>query len=578
MKFFYKTIFMLLPVFCWSQQVEVNGAYSEEVRGKAFELTSDSQVTISGNAGIFGKGWETLLFYAWIIDTETREVVWHWLDEEGTIRRGDGGDDQDLFGLRAIDKKLQLEEGKYELYFGGGSAQNIAWKDRANDIDSFGDLMHVIFRSRRRTEYNQRYQRELGVVVSAPSLRPISLSDAISEKLESSIVAFTRTEENEKLEFGFTLTTKTNLDIYAVGEGERNEAFDYFWIYNAASQERVFEMSYKNSDYAGGASKNISTKRSINLEAGSYKVSYVTDDSHDYGGWNAIPPDDPEFWGVTIWPSSSTDATHVVEYKQPKTGTPLVDLSRVRNNELLSQGLRVNKEAEVLIVCYGEEGNRRDMVDYGWIINADTREIVWEMDSWDTEHAGGAEKNRWVKEKISLEPGNYVVYYSSDGSHAYRSWNSAKPREEEKWGIQVYPVNDSAIEKIEVVSPEDLKSESLIADISLVGNNEVIREQFEIEEDTEVVILGLGEGEYNEMYDYGYIQDIETGDVVYEMRYGDSKHAGGAKKNREFRERIVLEKGAYRLVYKSDDSHSFKKWNADPPRNSEDWGIRILKY
>jgi len=36
-----------------------------------------------------------------------------------------------------------------------------------------------------------------------------------------------------------------------------------------------------------------------------------------------------------------------------------------------------------------------------------------------------------------------------------------------------------------------------------------------------------------------------------------------------------LPKGSYTLFYETDDSHSYRNWNDDPPRDPEMYGITI---
>ncbi len=40
---------------------------------------------------------------------------------------------------------------------------------------------------------------------------------------------------------------------------------------------------------------------------------------------------------------------------------------------------------------------------------------------------------------------------------------------------------------------------------------------------------------------------------------------------------IILEKGSYRLRWRSDDSHSFGDWNVDPPDDPQSWGITLYR-
>ena len=79
------------------------------------------------------------------------------------------------------------------------------------------------------------------------------------------------------------------------------------------------------------------------------------------------------------------------------------------------------------------------------------------------------------------------------------------------------------------------------------------------------------------MADYAWIEDTKTGNVVWEMTYRTTTHAGGAKTNRLFDRSVLLEKGEYELHYQTDDSHAFGSWNDDPPEDRTHWGVTIYK-
>src|SRR3989442_15846994 len=53
--------------------------------------------------------------------------------------------------------------------------------------------------------------------------------------------------------------------------------------------------------------------------------------------------------------------------------------------------------------------------------------------------------------------------------------------------------------------------------------------------------------------------------------------AGGADKNRMFDGVVTLPAGNYVLRYRSDGSHSYDDWNADPPDDPESWGISVFR-
>jgi hypothetical protein len=45
----------------------------------------------------------------------------------------------------------------------------------------------------------------------------------------------------------------------------------------------------------------------IMLDKGSYKLHYVSDDSHSFNNWNTDPPDDPSMWGITVYRQDKDD-------------------------------------------------------------------------------------------------------------------------------------------------------------------------------------------------------------------------------------------------------------------------------
>ena len=85
-----------------------------------------------------------------------------------------------------------------------------------------------------------------------------------------------------------------------------------------------------------------------------------------------------------------------------------------------------------------------------------------------------------------------------------------------------------------------------------------------------------GEGDRDDMYDYGWIED-KRGRVIWEMTYQNTEHAGGALKNRLFNDLIILDEGEYKVHFVTDGSHSFKKWNSNPPYDPFHWGIMVMR-
>jgi CubicO group peptidase (beta-lactamase class C family) len=122
--------------------------------------------------------------------------------------------------------------------------------------------------------------------------------------------------------------------------------------------------------------------------------------------------------------------------------------------------------------------------------------------------------------------------------------------------------------------PADLSSSKPLAEIARVADEEDKTVEFNLPEDRSVRIFAVGEGQDGQMFDYGWIENAETGKHVWEMKEPETTHAGGAGKNRKADLVVALPAGKYRLRYKADDSHSFDNWNALPP-DVNFWGIAV---
>jgi hypothetical protein len=197
------------------------------------------------------------------------------------------------------------------------------------------------------------------------------------------------------------------------------------------------------------------------------------------------------------------------------------------------------------------------------------------MEFPETDHAGGADKNRRFDNIIYLDKGAYLAYFITDDSHSYRDWNRPKPLDPDGWGMKIYTVTRGDDNYVKKYDPE--REGDIIAQMTGVGDNEHLEKQFTIESDMDVRVYAIGEGDRDEMYDFAWIEDYNTGRAIWKMRYADTRRAGGARKNRLFDGVIRLKKGTYILHYLSDDSHSYGDWNEAPPRDKRRWGVTVYK-
>ena len=105
--------------------------------------------------------------------------------------------------------------------------------------------------------------------------------------------------DNEDKTLAFNLASSQDVRIFAIGEGQGGEMFDYGWIEDDKGS-RVWEMQEPKTTHAGGAGKNRKVDAQITLPAGNYKLRYKSDDSHAFDHWNSLPPD-INFWGIAVY-------------------------------------------------------------------------------------------------------------------------------------------------------------------------------------------------------------------------------------------------------------------------------------
>lgn len=113
------------------------------------------------------------------------------------------------------------------------------------------------------------------------------------------IAQIVQVQDNEDKSVAFNLASGQDVRIFAIGEGQPGEMFDFGWIEDDKGS-RVWEMKEASTAHAGGAGKNRKVDAVITLPAGNYKLRYKSDDSHAFDHWNSLPPD-INFWGIAVY-------------------------------------------------------------------------------------------------------------------------------------------------------------------------------------------------------------------------------------------------------------------------------------
>jgi hypothetical protein len=557
-------LFLVAHTLAAEPIVKIDHIRPDRVMTAGFELKSGGEFNIKG-VGLLGLHSDDFSAYAWLLDSATRKPVWI-MERQNTDRKG-------RRGLRQADEKINLKPGKYELYYYAGTNWTGEINISGNQVFQFlgdlfnGDLQRDI----------EDYIDDLNIAVYPPFEGYRDYSTFTPDGLiPNALIQFSKVGNSSYLQQGFKLDKPTTIHLYGLCEfpSGYKSPIDFAWIMNADTQEKVWEMDRWNTDPAGGGRKNRVADADINLERGSYVLVYVTDDSHSYDKFNVMPPYDPLDWGVAILPTAHFDKSAFSLFTPKGRGDALISMTRVGNNESIARAFKLDNDISLHIFCLGEWNG--DFADYGWIENASTSKTVWEMSYRNTENAGGASKNRKFDSNVTLPAGTYIAHYTTDDSHSYNDWNDSPPYEAENWGLSIYPGMNFDKSRFHLIDEDQLqKNSNNLVKMTALGDNVRRRAKFTLDRQSKIHVYAVGEGDADEMFDFGWIVNDKTGKTIWEMTWRNTEPAGGAMKNRMFDDSIILDAGTYEVNFVTDGSHSFNDWNSAKPRDPSSWGITV---
>jgi hypothetical protein len=400
--------------------------------------------------------------------------------------------------------------------------------------------------------------------------------------------------------YGFQMPADGEVEISAIGSGYRNWDYDdrnihtdptglyaTAWIIDAESRKMIWRMTRNNTSFMSRSDNFVTFDGKVKLAKGHYEL-YFYGRKPNYFSSNSVwnfgdfikriiidekekIKDNNEWKLVVEGVEDIEDKNAVVKEIEAVQESALFHIRADRGGLYRNKSFQVEKEVKVNIYAIGEGDNNNEMFDFGWITEIDSRKKIWQMRSSNDSYGGGAWKNRVYMDQVTLKPGSYKLVYKTDDSHHFGNWNSNIPFDPFYYGVTVTLVDEKDRKFITDYKPKDGKT---IVEILRVGDHERIRESFKLEKASKVKIEAIGEGSDGEMYDYGYLLD-DNGKRIWRMNYYETSHAGGASKNRMASEVLQLLPGKYKLVYKSDGSHSFPRWNAPAPEDQENWGIQV---
>jgi len=202
-----------------------------ELQKVGFVLDRDARVTVDAvgrwsrdDGGNWDWNWswgddddyDVLDAYAWILDAETREPVWV-MHPDDTDRRGRSRT------LREVREEIDLEAGRYELYYFSGHLWWDEWDD--DDRSWFKSRRH-----RREREEIEEDLRECYVQLSSDDVSRVSTFEPTGE-LDGALVRLAGLGDGEVQRAAFSLDRRMELRIFDRWGSQRFESFEvtYGW-------------------------------------------------------------------------------------------------------------------------------------------------------------------------------------------------------------------------------------------------------------------------------------------------------------------------------------------------------------
>jgi len=291
----------------------------------------------------------------------------------------------------------------------------------------------------------------------------------------------------------------------------------------------------------------------------------------------------------------------------------IVSLKEFISTEVRQQGFTLPKAMKVHVHAQGGGtesvwGEHGHLFAYGWILNASTREVVWQMNGANSHRK---DLYRVADQELDLPSGAYEAYFSNhafgrdtmfshwsrnidrrnllpegkgapEKGHGFLSLVGADHNSQlriwreraQNYGLELSVAGGNAAQVQTFEAP--LSWKNTFVSLTKTGDNGQWDQAFHLKKAASIHVYAIGEGQRGDgMKDYGWILNAHTRKRVWEMSADKAQYAGGASKNLRQVETIQLPAGDYVASFATDDCHSPADWNAAPPCDPGKYGLTL---
>ena len=280
----------------------------------------------------------------------------------------------------------------------------------------------------------------------------------------------------------------------------------------------------------------------------------------------------------------------------------IFSMTNFSSGELRMQAFELNTDMDVHIDIVGARYRNSDqMYALGWILESETREVIWSMDRENTKRLTDEKNLRYFDEFINLSSGKYEAYYYAGKpiltANGYEFGEDleeigdlldnlgeifnevidmdvkayAEMRKKYKFTLSA---EDKDFKLLDISTPQ---FPNQVISIVRPRNLADVQQGFVIKEDMDITIYAQGEySDKNDLFmDGAKIVNAKTREVVWAMERWNTDWCGGSSKNRSYFDDVYLDPGQYILHYWTNDSHTFDDWSGIPPYDPYLWGVTL---
>jgi hypothetical protein len=232
------------------------------------------------------------------------------------------------------------------------------------------------------------------------------------------------------------------------------------------------------------------------------------------------------------------------------------------------------------------ETRREPWMGNGWILDLNSRKVVWELSGATTER--GRRSTRAFNGTVRLPAGTYEAFYAAfpnmyfsddkgDSNTAQRFLNWLADEGFDEFRLTVKG-GGRVLAGADADRARTTFQNGAIVALRGDGGEKFLQSGFILSRPAQIDVYATGEAREDTEFDAGWIINADTHDKIWKLTWRDSAPAGGAEKNRMAHFSKTLPAGRYAAFYATDDSHDASGWNAAPPHDPRAWGlfIRVL--